>query len=127
MKDWKSFSGNNDISALFPDRVEEQQSYQEEYQENSFDEQEENEEIETNDSSFTDAPDDEKLTQYRSAKYSDRDIERIRKIAKALGLNESEALRWVLKTIWDIHGEEIERISKEVERVERKMKKIRTL
>ncbi len=126
MKDWNRIGGNSDISALFPDPVEEQQSYQEEYQEDVIEEQEECEEIEEN-SSFEN-PDDEKLTQYRSAKYSDVDIERLRKIIKAVGLkNESEALRWILKTLWDIHGEEIERVAKEVERAEKRLRKIRTL
>ena len=69
---------------------------------------------------------DEKLTQYRSAKYSDKDIEKLNKITKAYGLNDSEALRLCLKITWDTHGDEIESLAKEVEKFERRMKKIRS-
>jgi len=69
---------------------------------------------------------DEKLTQYRSAKYSDKDIEKLNKIAKAYGLNDSEALRKCVKMAWDSCGDEIEQLAKEVEKFERRMKKIRS-
>lgn len=70
--------------------------------------------------------DDEKLTQYRSAKYSDNDIKKLNKIAKAYGLNDSEALRMCVKIAWDSRGDEIEQLVKEVEKFERRMKKIRS-
>lgn len=73
-----------------------------------------------------DTEEEEKLTQYRSAKYSDSEIKKLRKITKAYGLNDSEALRLCLKVTWDTYGAEIERLAKEVEKFERKMKKSRT-
>ncbi|MDD2260351.1 MAG: hypothetical protein PHO87_05070 [Acholeplasmataceae bacterium] len=100
-------------------------------QENSYndtdDESEEESLIEEVEPIKEDNEDEEKLTQYRSAKYSDKDIEKLNKIAKAYGLNDSEALRLCIKMAWDTYGVEIEKLAKEVEKFERRMKKIRSL
>lgn len=69
--------------------------------------------------------DDEKLTQYRTAKYSDEDVRKLKIIERAMGLTPSAALRWCLKTAYETKGEDLELIAKEIEKIERKMRKIR--
>lgn len=55
---------------------------------------------------------DDRLKNYRSAKYSDAEIERIEMIKQAIATdNDSKALRWCLEKVWDMYGEQIERVA----------------
>lgn len=61
----------------------------------------------------------EKLTQYRSAKYSERQIEQLEKIKLAMGTtNEGEVLRWALDEAYRANKKKIERIVEEKQRIE---------
>lgn len=116
---------HNDIDALIGPQAP-VESNQEEYYDEPEEETEEEPIIEETEPIQEVNEEDEKLTQYRSAKYSDKDIEKLNKIAKAYGLNDSEALRLCIKMAWDTYGGEIEKLAKEVEKFERRMKKIRS-
>lgn len=61
----------------------------------------------------------EKLTQYRSAKYSDRQIDQLEKIMVARGTkNVGEVLRWALDEAYRVNKKKIERIVGEKQMIE---------
>lgn len=99
MKDWNNFGDNNSIDSMF---------------EYNGDQVPENNENEITDAQSGDDPKrkDERLKNYRSAKYSDAEIERIEMIKQAIATdNDSKALRWCLEKVWDMYGEQIEKVA----------------
>ncbi len=127
MKDWDNFGDNDSIDSMFEDNVCTKRTVgQEPEPQPEILEDEEDVQIEDDGPEIIENVDDEKLTQYRTAKYSDRDIEKLAIIKLALGFTtDSEAIRWCLKTAYDYKGEDLEIIAKEIEKIERKMRKIR--
>lgn len=122
MKKWPNFGSNSDISALFGEDANTQYAVQESSSdiENSVKEQ-----VDTalgNDTKTSRKRNKtvaEKLTQYRSAKYSDRQIEQLEKIKEALSTtNDGEALRWALDAAYKANKRKIERIVEEKQRIE---------
>lgn len=125
MKDWTSFGGNDTIDSMFEENPNPQYRTQDEIREDPI-------ESETlNDDQYEQSiPVEkksrkhkkvvaEKLTEYRSAKYPDRQITQLEHIKLALGTtNDGEALRWALDAAYKANKKRIERIVEEKERIE---------
>lgn len=122
MKKWPNFGSNSDISALFGEDVNTQCAVQESPSDIENDVKEQVDRS-PNDNTKTSRKHNkavaEKLTQYRSAKYSDRQIDQLEKIKGALSTtNDGEALRWVLDAAYKANKRKIERIVEEKQRIE---------
>jgi hypothetical protein len=62
--------------------------------------------------------DNEKLKHNRSAKFTDLEIEHLEKVMLAIGTDKvSKALRWCLSKAWESHGDEIEKIAEQKEKI----------
>jgi len=61
---------------------------------------------------------DNALKHSRSAKFTDLEIEQLKKIMIAIGTDQhSKALRWCLNKTWDVYGDEIEKIAEEKKKI----------
>lgn len=121
MKDWTSFGGNDTIDSMFEENPNSQYESREEPIEPEMlngDQYEQSIPVEKK-SRKNKKVVAEKLTEYRSAKYPDRQITQLEHIKLALGTtNDGEALRWALDAAYRANKRKIERIVEEKERIE---------